>query len=43
MTDDVYGGYVSVSKIDGSDVKIEAGSVENGYRWWCWRRKPTLH
>ena len=31
MTDDVYGGYVSVSNIDGSDVKIEAGSVENGY------------
>lgn len=31
MTDDVYGGYVSISNIDGSDVKIEAGSVENGY------------
>jgi len=31
MTNDVYGGYISVSNIDGSDVKIEAGSVENGY------------
>ena len=31
MTDDVYGGFVSISNIDGSDVKIEAGSVENGF------------
>jgi flagellin len=31
MTDDTYGGYVSISNNDGSDVKIESGSVENGY------------
>ena len=31
MTNDIYGGYISISNIDGSDVSIEAGSVENGY------------
>ena len=31
MANDIYGGFVSIKNIDGSDVKIEAGSVENGY------------